>query len=196
MSNKLLIDTETTGLEYKTNGIISISYEILDANMNSKHIRTMKCNTFLYKKAVSPKALEVNGETIEGIKQYGSPKLICDVMMKDLLDYYDGEKYKIIGYNGSFDLDFLSELFNTYYRGWLWNHIDYRVIDPFKLITILAHEGLVTVKNPKNSLNLESVAKAFSIEHKPHDVESDKEVTRQLYNRLREKLITIDWSNL
>lgn len=194
--NRLFLDTETTGLDKKENGIITMAYTIEDGAGTELIKRELKMNTFLYKPKYSTKALEVNGETLASIKSYGHPKEALQTFMDDLLKFYDGSKYKVVAYNGHFDVDFLYAVMEHYFKGWFWHHVDFRVCDPFKVISILHHEGLYTIDNGDKTLNLESVANFFGIEIEAHNVVSDKEATVVLYKRILEVLRTADWSKL
>lgn len=180
------IDVETTGLNASVHGIIALSYIIDDEADNTLAKNTLYMNPGSYKSKVSPKALEINGFTIEQFKEFPDAKEIVYQLYNEITPYMNGEKFKVIAFNAKFDTAFMIELFdkllpNTYYK-----IFDYKYIDPFELVKIYQHLGIIDTGHRQN---LEGCAKYYQLDLDAHNCESDIKVTRELWLILRGKLI-------
>jgi DNA polymerase-3 subunit epsilon len=181
MMQLLYIDIETTGLIKYTNGIINLAYIIEDINGKKLAEGSIHMNTFAYKSKANKKALEINGYTIEEIKDFQSPKDAIEEFIDVLRDYYNGEKYKVVAYNAEFDTGFLQEWFNALMPDTYWRFLDYKHLDPFALVKIYQQLGMI---DTGKSQRLETVAEYFDIEHNAHDAVSDIRATRELWKIL------------
>lgn len=134
-----------------------------------------------FKNSIDPRALEVNGITIDQLREYPNPDLVFNNLMR-LFDrhinrYDSNDKFIPVGHNVQFDIKFLSAFFNKmdnpYFGAWLsWHNIDTIAIARFYFITKNA-----LIRNFK----LETLCKYFDIPLKAHDSMNDIVATRELY---------------
>lgn len=180
----VVIDFETAGLDYTKNGAIELAYIVAKDSGEKVHKGTVRMNP-TYKTFVSPKALEVNGYTLEQVKEFPPAREAILEFYNDVRTYMGEGKFTIMAFNANFDLQFLTELFSTYLPGTFYKNFSYKTIDPFELIKTYQHLGLI---NTGKSQSLESCCKYFDIEHTPHSGESDVAATLELWNILTEGL--------
>ena len=101
-----VIDTETTGLNYQTNALISIGIVTLGGKCSGE-VKRFKCRPH-QGAIVSPQALAVNGYTEDEIWSWPDPK---DVV-QEFEDWFlstldDGQLVKPVGWNYKFDDGFM-----------------------------------------------------------------------------------------
>ena len=122
---QVYIDTETTGINPKDNGLIQISGMIeIDSQMVKEF--DFRVKPFLGDK-IEDEALKVNGITREDLEKFESPDLVFEKLIALFNQYvnpYDkSDKFFFIAYNARFDWDFLSNFFlknNPIYRLFLF----------------------------------------------------------------------------
>jgi len=121
----IYIDLETTGTDPKKNGIIQIAGTI-SANGESEDFNFLMCprNETVYDRT----ALQKNGKTRGEIATYPHssevfPKFIA-LLSKYVNRFDKADKFYFVGYNSSFDMDFLREWFSqneeAYFGSWFW----------------------------------------------------------------------------
>ena len=108
----LYFDTETTGIDPIINDIIQIS-GIVEINDEVKEEFNFKVQPHSYEN-ISKEALEVNGITIEQMKEYPTPQEVLSKLIK-IFDKYvfkfnKADKFFPVGHNIRFDVDFLFQL--------------------------------------------------------------------------------------
>jgi len=189
MQNKqlLTLDIETSGLIIYNHGIISLSYIIDDIDGKELTRGTLEMNPLTYSKKVSEKALEINGYTLEQIKTLPDAKEQCLAFIKVLNEFSNGEKYKLVAYNGDFDTSFIKYWMDKLVPSTYWKTIDYKHLDPFAIVKYLVWFSEIKTVDGKESL--ESIAKHFKIPHNPHDSMSDAEVARTLHYKLSTRIL-------
>lgn len=183
----LWLDTETTGLDARRNGIVQIA-GIFD-------IDTIPVVEFEYKirpfpdDIIEDSALEVNGYTRDQLKTLAFPQLTHRLIVERLdqhINRYDkNDKAHIAGQNPSFDRDFLKEWFvkneDPYFGSWF----DYHLIDLCSLSMVFHLRGIMDLVDPSSgrvSVRLSNVARALGLERKePHDALDDIRLTREIF---------------
>ena len=130
--------------------------------------------------AVDPKALEVNGITIEQLESYPDPDIVFTnlkaVFNRHINQYDRNDKFIPVAHNGKFDMDFLSAFFqknnDPYFGAWIsWNLID----------TLAIARYLFLMSNiPIDNFKLETLCKYFGIPLEAHDSMNDIVATREL----------------
>lgn len=184
----LYIDVETTGTQFWKHGIHSIS-GIIDIDGEIKEEFDFEVQPHPDAK-IDDEALKVGGVKIEDFVFY--PKM--DVVHKQLtvildkyVDRYDKmDKFHFIGYNASFDNDFLRAFFvqnNDLYFGSLFysDNID---------VMALAGEQLKHIRHTMDDFKLHTVAAKLGIEvdkSKLHKSIYDVHITRQMHYAIRQK---------
>ena len=125
-------DLETTGIDYKINGIIQLGGIVCDLETDGKLVPIDGINLQMQPKdgkKVDLLALEVNGISIEKIQSYMKQEDAFKKFTKFLEKHVDKfnklDKLKLAGYNNtSFDNDFLRQWFidngNKYYGAYFW----------------------------------------------------------------------------
>ena len=176
-TNKLWIDTETTGLSPSKHGVIQLAM-VFEVGGEIVDKYNFKLNPF-GRCEYDEKALEINGITREQISIYPLEKIVFkDIMGALILNKHYG-KFDIAGYNTSFDIKFFRSLFarngnpNDFTEFCSWYDTDV-----FALVKIL--KNIVGTKN----LKLETVCKVYGIKLNAHDAMSDILATRKLYYKL------------
>lgn len=187
--NTLYIDVETSGLIKYNNGIISLSYIIDDSDGTELTRGTIEMNPLSYTKKVSDKALEINGYTLESIKELQDAKVACSQFIKVLNEFYNGDKYKVVAYNADFDTSFIQFWMDKLIPGTYYKLLDYKHLDPFALIKYMQHFGIINT-GPSQALGI--VAKFYGLAHTPHDSMSDIEVTRTIHKKIIVALGLVD----
>lgn len=179
----LFFDVETTGVDYKQNGIHQISGCI--------EIDGVIMENFNFKVAPNPaakiedEALKVGNVTLEQIQAY-SPMATVFTQFKEMLSKYcdkfnKKDKFFLCGFNNaSFDNQFLRAWFgqngDSYFGSWFWANS----LDAF----ILATQKLLNERADMPNFQLKTVCKAMDVlvdESRLHDAEYDIELTRELY---------------
>lgn len=207
-------DTETTGLNLDTAGIISLSYILVDENGTEIQRGTIEMNPFEKNingdwKYDSPeaaqKAMEVNGYQLEQVLQFQS---VADGLKEfnkvlQLAAQMNGGRWtKLVGYNSAaYDMTVLNHAYNvemeqtfdTYsnsnkpsYQQWCWFKSD----DVMILIDTLCDMGVI---EPFRGHRLSESAEHFGIkldESKLHTSIYDTEVTVELWKALQNILTT------
>ena len=205
-------DTETTGLNLDTAGIISLSYILVDENGTEIQRGTIEMNPFEKDingnwKYDSPeaaqKAMEVNGYQLEQVLQFQS---VADGLKEfnkvlQLAAQMNGGRWtKLVGYNSAaYDMAVLNhaynvemeQFFDTYsnsakpsYQQWCWFKSD----DVMILIDTLCDMGVI---EPFRGHRLSESAEHFGIkldEGKLHTSIYDTEITVELWKALQKKL--------
>jgi DNA polymerase III subunit epsilon len=184
MIKTLYFDLETTGLDEKKNSIIQFGAIVEYDGVEVERFET-KFQPF-DDAEVDEQSLEYHGVSFDDILGYQSFE---DGFLEVLsffnrhIDKFDKtDKFWIAGYNIPFDIKFLSEFFvRGGERYGLGSYINWRFIDPFPMIHIMAWKGKLKLPNHK----LGTVCEAFKIPLKDaHDAMSDIEATRSLIKKL------------
>ena len=180
---KLFVDIESTGLSPKEHDIIQLAYiiEIDDAIKEEGEflIRPLRFDN------ISPKALEINGRTIEELKTFPEAKIVYPKIVSLLDKYVDKynkkDKFRPAGQNVRFDLDFLNEFFIKNSNRYFYSYIDKsQTIDSLPMSRKLTKEGYLDVENHK----LGTLCKHFGIFLEAHDALNDIKATRTLIMKL------------
>lgn len=182
------LDLETTGVEHQQHGIIQIAGQI---EINDQIVDQFDLLVKPFKgQMISPKALEVNGRTKEEIETFADPPVIYQELVKILsrhVDKFDKtDKLHFIGYNSTFDMNFLREFFSRngdkYFGSWFY----FPDIDVMRL----AAYRLMNRRAEFQNFKLTTVAKALGLrfsEEDAHDGMFDITLTRALYKLLIEQ---------
>lgn len=182
----LWFDVETTGLDAKTNDIISLAclIEIDGAIVDSLELKIQPINW----NTISPEALKINGFTIDDLQTFDEPKVAHQKLVTFLSRHVDRynkhDKFQPAGYNVGFDIGFLSEFFkkvgDKYFGAW----VDYHKLDVASLLQLLTLKNVLCL----SSYKLVNVVKEFDIEINAHNAMSDIEATRTLCYKLLNKI--------
>lgn len=185
MSHKVcIIDTETTGLDPKKNGIVQIAGEIRSKGAKvpfSFPIAPFEADI------LSLEALEVNGLTAEALWHLPKPADVHRQFLKLLgqhIDKFDKrDKLWFVGYNANFDYQFVREWWlkcgDRYFGSWFWH-------PPLDLMTFAGFRLLMKRTDMAN-FKLATVAAELGIPVQPfrlHDAVYDVELTGLLYDKL------------
>jgi len=176
------IDVETTGVKHWKNCVIQLA-GIIEINNKIKEIFEFKLAPHP-KAKIEPSALEVSGYTLEQIKKFPdrfiSFNQFTDILNKYVDKYNKKDKFFFVGYNSSFDVNFIRGLFkqcnNDYYGAYFWSgSID---------IMALSLYGLANERYKMSNFKLMTVARQLGIqidESKLHDALYDIQITRDIF---------------
>jgi DNA polymerase III subunit epsilon len=186
----LWLDTETSGLDSKVNGIIEVSF-IVEVDDVIIEYETFKMKT---KMQIDDAALKVNGLTREEIDSYGTEeeavKNIQEMFQRYINKYNKTDKFIPGGFHVDFDLDFLDELFKRNGDKYMYSYINSRSrIDPQKSLGLFEYGGLVKL----TGYNLSSVCEAFGVEltdahSSMADIRATREIALKMLGKLRAKV--------
>lgn len=151
MSKFIIFDTETTGLKVEENQIAQLSYIIIDSEL-----RILKSENFYFNvEKVEKGASEINGLTVEKLKELSDGKIFKDYAYKIFNDFNDA---KIICHNVKFDMSFLSEEFRRI-------DMNLKIKDSF--CTMLNYRNKLKIKHEKYGYKypkLEEVIKYLGVD--------------------------------
>tara|TARA_R100000008_G_scaffold83129_1_gene68133 strand:+ start:89 stop:658 length:570 start_codon:yes stop_codon:yes gene_type:complete len=185
---RLWIDLETTGLNPSKHSVVQIAGIVeIDGEVQESFcfkVRPLKGA------AVSHKALEVIGATVEDLKSYPKPPVVkqqvLDILNKYIDPYDKTDKFYFIGYNARFDYDFLRAWFEkqlfSYFGSFFW-------FPPIDIMNMVAHY-LMGEREKLINFKLFQVCKYLGMDVKEaelHDALYDIKITKGLYERITEK---------
>ena len=148
-----------------------------------------------FQDSIDTRALEVNGITIEQLREYPDPTLVFNnltsLFHRHVNRYDSNDKFIPIGHNVQFDMNFLNAFFNKmgnpYMGAWLsWHTID---------TIAIARYYFILNEVPIANFKLETLCKYFDISLDAHDSMNDIVATRELLLKLKE-LIGINKSRV
>ena len=171
--NLIWIDTETTGLDPFKHGIVELG-AIIDGRPVKHFNRICDPGDVVY----DPKALEVNGISLEEIKSRPS----IEEMLREF-DQHVWDRAIIAGHNvAGFDIPFLKE---AYRRAGLKWRFHYHCVDPMVLANVLKHWGLLDTR----SLSLGGLAEHFGIDPgNAHRALDDIKTTKAIMEAMHERI--------
>jgi len=189
--NKLKIfwvDVETSGLDYKKNGIIQLACIIdIDGEVVDKINTGIRPDNQL---VIEKEALEISGTSSSDINSYPSEKKVYYILHETLDMYVDKfnkrDKFWFGAYNYRFDMNFLQEFWerNKSSKEYFGSYIARQhYLDPMGLVNVLVATGVVP--KPKN-MTLEMTSRHFGVEPEGdlHDAFTDIQLCRALYYEL------------
>lgn len=179
-------DTETSGLDFVKNDILTLS-GLIEIDGKIVDEINLKIQPFSYDN-ISKEALEVNKLKLEEIKTFDDPKVahkkLVNFFNKYVNRYDKKDKLLPVGYNVSFDTNFLFEFFKKCGDKYCGSYLDYHKLDIASLVLFLKINGVFNFHGYK----LEQVANALDIPIMAHDSSEDIKATRKVYYKLLEKI--------
>jgi len=179
-------DVETSGLDPKTNAILTLDYavEIYGEIVEEGQILNRPDG-----KVVEDGALKINNLTREQIATFKAPAenyiTLTDLFGKYVDKYDSDDKFYAGGYNVKFDMDFLRQFFqdagDKYFGSWFY----FSNIDPSSFFAFMRQNGMIPGFPAKQ--RLQDVAGYFGlIDEKTvlHNSTTDIRITRELYGRV------------
>jgi DNA polymerase-3 subunit epsilon len=133
-------DTETSGLDEKENGIISLAYKVeIDGNIEEEGELFSNCA----EKLIEGSALAINGFTLAQMSAFPTASAmyqeLINVFSRYINRYDKNDKLIAGGYNVQFDMRFLRQLWldngDKYFGSWF----AYGVIDPSQVLRFLEY---------------------------------------------------------
>ncbi|MFB5946114.1 3'-5' exonuclease [Albibacterium profundi] len=184
----LYFDLETTGTMFWKNGIHQLAGCI---EIDGIVVEKFDYNVQPYHKAqINDEALSIAGITREHLKTYEPMNLVyrkfVDMLGKYVDKFNKKDKFTLCGYNNaSFDNPFLRAWFvqngDNYFGSWFWSSS----ID----VMVMAHCHLMAQRPEMVDFKLKTVASKMGLqvdESKLHDGFYDIELTRGIYNLIRQ----------
>lgn len=183
---KCFIDTETTGLDPKANGILEIAGIIETDNSTEEFL--IECSPFK-DDVVDKKALEVNRVSEKGLFKRTPPKDayrdFTNILSKYVNRYKKQDKFFFFAYNAKFDFDFLRAWFykndDKYFGSWFF----YPAID----VAVLAAMYLRDERSRMINFKQTTVAPVLGIdidESKAHGALYDTRVMKAIFDKVTE----------
>lgn len=173
MAATLYIDFETSGLDSDRHGIIQAAWIVEE---NGK-VTAERCMDVCLSRGcdIDPVALDINGFTLERIKEGKSLEYMLAALQQNLSAGFM-ERVIPCGHNVSFDLDFLVKACNRT-RDRVDTFVDFsRVMDTLPLARWLNLTGRIRTDNNK----LKTLCDFYGIEIIAHDALSDVKAVREL----------------
>lgn len=183
MKKVCYVDTETTGLDPEKQDIIEIAM-ILELNGKEAGELKINCQPHSFEN-ISQEALAVHGYTVENLRSFMPPK----AAHKRVVDFLSGccdkfdrnDKYYPAGYNGDFDIRFLSAWFRKCGDNYFGSWFNGKLLDPLPMLRMMDYTGLISLPSYK----LEAVCDFFGIAIQAHDALSDVKATREILKQMR-----------
>lgn len=182
------LDSETSGLCPKVNGILTLSGWI---EIDGKRVEDFdfKMKPFPHQ-VITDEALKCNGLTREQIATFPDP-LETHKAIKALFAKYVNSRlypkpdfYKLVpaGYNVQFDINMIDEFFKNCNDPYLWGTFDYHKLDVMALVCAAVIKGQISPKGLKlvNAAEHLEIAMANA-----HDARCDIETTKKVFDRIQ-----------
>lgn len=184
----LHLDCETGGLDPKVNPLLQISGIV---EIDGKVVQEFDLRLRPHQSSiVEPKALEVNGLTLERLYDpdrldpIDAYKKLKSIFLTYINKYDRQDKFYLVGQNVHFDYGFLLELWNRQGDNYLGSFIHYHKIDLIALTAALRLAGkLPTDPALLPSMKLASLCEYFQMPKQTHDSMSDIRQTREIFQR-------------
>lgn len=164
LSNRrfILIDTETTGFDYKKHQLLEIGILILE---NLEVIDTIDIKIKHKEYLVTPQALEHNKIDIKEHNKIGiTEEKACELILERLNEHkIDDKGFIVIGQNVDFDINFLQSMFYRNNKAEEFRQVvSYRKLDLMQLGLIKTLEGKINLESQAldhmmEKLNIEMV---------------------------------------
>ena len=185
MSKILFYDSETTGLNSNTCGLIEIAGTVVINGIVVDEWE-VKMTTFP-DDVIEESALEKNGVTMEELQSRQPPENAFFQLIRHLekhVDRYDkNDKFIVMAYVADFDNRFLRRFFeknhDNYFRAWFWH--------PFIDVMNLTAYVLQDERSKIGSFKQENVADYLGIAHdkqKLHGAAYDRDLAMAIYYKL------------
>lgn len=181
---RVFIDCETTGLSFEQNGLIEIGGVI---DINGKAVEEFSIRTRPFRnQLISKSAMEVNGITIQELRNYPDPQEAYEEFVSILGKYIDRynkqDKAFLYGYHIFFDAAFLRRFFENnddqYFSSWFWW--------PYIDVASLYCEASLEHRTRFENFKLENICKLLNIEVNMHSALSDAKACRTVYYKMLE----------
>ena len=175
----IVIDVETSGLDPKENGLLSIGAVDFE-NPETKFYGECRLKEDA---KIDPKALEVNGFTEEQIRQCARS---CEDLLKEFLNWSTTIKDKTLeGHNLHFDISFLKE--NVKAAGLKWP-FHFRCVDLHGVfyVYLLKKGETIPLKEGVSKLDLDFIIDYFKLEKRKgaHNALQDALLTREAFEKI------------
>jgi DNA polymerase III subunit epsilon len=179
-------DVETSGVEPKQNAILQISGIISCDNLGEQF--TLRIKPF-EGDVIEKEAIEVNMlDPTKGMEPKEAHRELVKILGRYVDKFKRSDKFFFIGYNASFDNQFLREFFNKandkYFGSWFFN--------PALDVMSLALSKLMSKRFAMENFKLPTVAKALGIEFdldKAHGAEYDVQKTKEMFDKIMAPVI-------
>lgn len=181
----LFCDVETTGTDYNKHGIIQIAGLI---DIDGMIVEEFDIRVKPFKgQMISKESMKINGVSIDDLNKFLEPtegySKFVEILGHHVSKFDKKDKYFFVGYNSSFDDNFLRTFFKNcgddYYGSFIWwPTID---IAPFVMELLKEQRHLFP------DFKLGTVAKALSIpvdESRLHEAKYDTLLTREIYRKM------------
>lgn len=177
----LFLDTETTGPDRDTCGLIQVS-GIVDIDGKVVEEFDFSCRP-LKGDMVYPEAMNLLGLNRELLDARPDPREAFDGVMKvfnrHINRYAKADKFYMVGQVVGFDHTVLDRWFKRHGEQYLFAYVHYHLIDLVALTAAFQVSG--AFKLP--SMKLQVVGQHFGIEFKAHDSKHDIRATREIFYR-------------
>jgi DNA polymerase III epsilon subunit-like protein len=178
--NRLIIDTETTGLSPRFNKTLTVGLLLIDVEkthfniLDQNHIFIKHNNYNSNSKALKVNKIDLEQHTLHAVH----PQKACN-QINTFIKKTSSEQTPIVGHNIAFDKNFLGALFE---QGETESLIPTKSEDTMKIWRNLQKEKLI----PSHlRANLGTLATHFDIDYeKAHDALADCHITAQVYHEL------------
>ena len=189
MAKIIYIDVETTGRDPDLCAIVQLGAIV---EINGKEQERINMDIAPFPGAtIDDKALEVIGKTREQIAQHEAQRTqylkFVKILEKHVDRYNKADKFIFVGYNATFDDQFLRSFFkmngNNYYGSYFhWPPVD---------VAVLGCVFYIEARGKMPNFKLETVAKRAKLEIKEdafHDAFYDIELTKKLYKMFTQNI--------
>ena len=180
---KCFIDVETTGLDPEKHGVIQVA-GIIEA---SGREQTFSFNIKPFRSdLINREALDVNKLTVTDLEKFEEPMKVYKELGNLFMTYVDRyskkDKMFFIGYNASFDYNFMRAFWkkagDVYFGSFFWF--------PYIDVMTLAMKHIMKTRHEMPDFKLATVARKFGIEvdeNRQHEALYDVSITKKLFEQ-------------
>jgi DNA polymerase III epsilon subunit-like protein len=178
-----VFDMETTGLDVWLGGAEPIELAAIMLDMNQQEVGRFPARlmSVQHPELASPRALEVNGKTIQQIMAAESPAVVFNEFAGWMHGILGGVGRAMpVGHNVQFDIQFMKWAFNQYLRPLSYDNLfDYHSIDSFQI----AFFKKVQIERSMKYTQLTDLTRFYGIIHDAHQAMGDVEATVEVLKR-------------
>jgi DNA polymerase-3 subunit epsilon len=180
-------DCETSGVNPRKAGIMQLAYMLeIDGEIEDEDVLYANCNG----KEVSEKALEITGFRKKEVAEWPNPQDMYHTLWRlfdSTVDKYEkSDKLIAAGYNVSFDMDFLRQLWFDNGDKYFGSFFAFSTIDVAPMFRALQWFGIEEERIVKMTLG--DLAEYYGVELEAHDAAEDIRATRTIALRMRSAL--------
>lgn len=186
MIKYLYTSVATTGFNSETDDIIKMAFlleekEASKSEIIDKVVFNLKPRDGRLPNTISQEALKFNNVTVEDLRKYTTPSLVCGKLL-DFFREYKEDTIVPVCHNSEFDLSFLDNFIRRYTSYKLNNFLHHKSIDLMSIASFVEFTCDCKFENYK----FNTLCNALKFDHKPESITSKVSNTRKINHAFKE----------